>query len=102
MGGKQSASLSNRYVTPLGCITQYPLGPFGLQDEMRFSKRMGCRTIVTGARGPKNLTGNDLKLAVKDFGEKMKPHLKVAEEMNVTVAIENPENSLINSPDSMK
>ena len=44
---------------------------------------MGCRTIVTGARGPNNLTGNDLKLAVKDFGEKMKPHLKVAEEMNV-------------------
>ena len=40
--------------------------------------------------------------AVADFLEKMKPHLAVAEETGVTIAIENHASSLIESPDSMK
>ena len=59
----------------LGCLTQYKLGPFALQDEMRLAQRLGCRTIVTGARGPRGLQGSELKRAVADFAEQMKPHL---------------------------
>ena len=86
----------------LGCITQYKLGPFGLQEEMKFAQRFGCQTIVSGAVGPQKLVGSELKSAVKNFIEQMKPHVAVAEETGVTIAIENHGNSLIRSPDSMK
>ncbi len=85
-----------------GCITQYKLGPFGLAEEMKLAKRFACPTIVTGGVGPKGLTGADLKRAVSDFVEKMKPHLATAEECGVTIAIENHANNLIESPDSLK
>ncbi|MGB0595748.1 MAG: methionine-R-sulfoxide reductase [Rubripirellula sp.] len=86
----------------LGCLTQYKLGPFGLQSEMRLAGRLGCRTIVTGGKGPRGLEGSELKRAVGDFVEQMKPHLEVAEQTGVTIAIENHANNLIQSPDSMK
>ena len=98
---KFSAMLKQHEIT-LGCITQYKLGPFGLQDEMRLAQRFGCQTIVTGGRGPAGLKGNDLKASVQDFIEKMKPHLEVAEETGVTIAVENHGNNLIESPDSLK
>ena len=86
----------------LGCITQYKLGPFGLQDEMRLAQRLGGETIVTGGSGPRGLKGSELKAAVATFIEKMKPHLEVARETGQTIAIENHANSLIESPDSLK
>ncbi len=102
LGDQTFASLLRQNQTTLGCITQYLLGPFRLQDEMRYAKRFGCKTIVTGAVGPKGLTGKELKTAVRKFAERMKPHLAVAEESGVTIAIENHGNNLIESPDSMK
>ena len=102
LGHGQFAGLLARYDVPLGCITQYRLGPFGLQDEMRIAARFQCKTIVTGGNGPKGLEGSELKYAVSRFIEKMKPHLAVAETMGVTVAIENHSNNLIQSPDSLK
>lgn len=102
LGEELFASLLSRHNVSLGCITQYKLGPFGLQDEMRLAQRLGCRTIVTGGAGPKNLTGSELKRAVANFLEKMKPHLEIAEETGVTIAIENHGNNLIDSPDSLK
>ena len=56
---------------------------------MRLAQRFGCRTIVTGGRGPVGLKGSELKAGVTGFVEKMKPHLAVAEETGVTIAIEN-------------
>ncbi|MBX3411456.1 MAG: sugar phosphate isomerase/epimerase [Pirellulales bacterium] len=102
LGEERFAQLLQRHDVTLVCITQYPLGPFGLQDEMRLAARLGCRTIVTGAKGPKGLTGTELKQAVGEFVEQMKPHLAVAEETGVTIAIENHAHSLIESPDSLK
>ena len=102
MGEELFASLLQKHDVSLGCITQYKLGPFGLQNEMRVAQRLGCQTIVTGGSGPRNLTGADLKKAVGDFLEKMKPHLEVAEQTGVTIAIENHGNNLIDSPDSLK
>ena len=102
MGEVRFAALLKEHGVELGCITQYTLGPFGLQEEMRLAHRLGCRTIVTGARGPKDFTGPALKKGVGDFVEQMKPHLAVAEEAGITIAIENHGNSLIESPDSLK
>ena len=102
MGEDAFLELLSKHNVSLGCITQYKLGPFGLQDEMRLAKRLGCRTMVTGGKGPKGLQGDDLKAAVGKFVEQMKPHLAIAEETGVTIAIENHGNNLIQSPDSMK
>ncbi|MFW6171710.1 MAG: sugar phosphate isomerase/epimerase family protein [Planctomycetota bacterium] len=102
MGERKFAALLDRHNVSLGCITQYKLGPFGLQEEMRLAQRLGCHTMVTGGRGAKGLRGSELKAAVAQFIEKMKPHLAVAEETGVTIAIENHGNNLIESPDSLK
>ena len=102
LGEDKFAQMLEQHKVTLGCITQYKLGPFGLKDEMRLAKRMGCHTIVTGGKGPRGLKGNELKAAVRTFVEQMKPHLAVAEATQVTIAIENHANNLIESPDSMK
>ncbi len=102
MGEAKFKALLANHKTTLGCITQYKLGPFGIREEMRLAQRLGCTTIVCGARGPHSLKGTELKAAVKTFIEQMKPHLAVAEETGVTIAIENHARSLIESPDSMK
>lgn len=102
MGEEKFAELLAKHDVSLGCITQYPLGPFRLQEEMRLAQRFGCPTMVTGGAGPKDLKGSELKAAVREFVEKMKPHLEVAAECGVTIAIENHGNNLIDSPDSLK
>ena len=102
VGEDRFAEMLKSHGIRLGCITQYKLGPFGLQDEMRLAQRLGCSTIVAGSRGPKGTTGSELKVAVGRFVEQMKPHLAVAEATGITIAIENHSSSLIQSPDSMK
>ncbi len=102
LGEELFAAMLKKHNIALGCITQYKLGPFGLQEEMKLAARLGCRTIVTGGSGPKGLIGSELKAAVAAFVEKMKPHLAIAEETGVTIAIENHGNNLIDSPDSLK
>ena len=102
LGEDAFAGLLKDHGVTLGCITQYKLGPFGLREEMRLAQRLGCRTIVTGGEGPKGLQGDDLKQAVATFVEKMRPHLELAEETGVRVAIENHASNLIDSPDALK
>ncbi|MBL9123848.1 MAG: sugar phosphate isomerase/epimerase [Planctomycetaceae bacterium] len=102
LGEEKFAALLRQHGLALGCITQYPLGPFKLQDEMRLARRLGCRMIVCGGEGPRGLTGSELKGAVTQFVEKLKPHLAVAEETGVTLALENHAHNLIESPDSLK
>lgn len=102
MGEEKFVELLEKNNVKLGCITQYPLGPFGLQKEMRVAQRLGCRMMVTGGQGPKGLKGKELKAAVAKFVERLKPHLAVAEETGVTIAIENHANNIIDSPDSLR
>ncbi len=102
LGEEKFAALLKQHQVSLGCITQYKLGPLGLRDEMKLAQRLGCNTIVTGAVGPKDAKGAELKKAVATFIEQLKPHLAIAEESGVTISIENHANNLIDSPDSMK
>lgn len=83
-------------------LTRYDLGPFGLEPELAAARRLGATTIVTGARGPKALTGAELKGAVATFAEQLKPHADAAAGAGVTIAIENHGASLIDSPDSIR
>lgn len=95
-------SLLERHQVKVGCLTQYPLGPYGLKDEMLLARRLGCSLIVTSGDGPKGLAGAELKKAVAAFVEKMRPHLEVAEETGVTIAIENHANDLFEAADALR
>ena len=102
MGSDEFAALLKEHQVKLGIVTRYDLGPFALQKEMRFIKKLGGSMIICGASGPRGLKGRQLKSAVADFIEKMKPHINVAEKVGIVVGIENHANSLIESTDSMK
>jgi len=102
IGEEKFSGLLKRYEVSLGCISQYKLGPLKLENEMRLAQRLGCGMIVTNAVGPTKLSGSALKQAISQFIETMKPHVALAEETGVTIAIENHHNNLIDSPDSMK
>lgn len=86
----------------LGCLTHYDLGPYRLGEELPVAQRFGCPLIVCGGSGPAGLEKGPLRQAVKTFAEKMRPHLELASEHGVTIAIENHGNNLIDSPDSLK
>lgn len=102
LGEARFAELLRQNQVSLGCITQFPLGPFRLEHEMRLAQRFGCPTIVTGAEGPKPRKGSELKAAVRQFVDRLGPQLDLAAECGVTLAIENHANNLIESPDSLK
>ena len=102
MGCERFAAMLRQHQIELGIITRYDLGPFGLQDEMQVLKKLGGSMVICGGRGPKNLKGQALKTAVREFVKKMKPHVDAAERLGVTIGIENHANSLIDSPDSIR
>ena len=86
----------------LSCLTQYKLGPFGLNDEMALAERLGCSLIVTGAVGPKGLTGDALRRGVDEFMTKMRDPLARAADHGVTIAIENHGGGLMDSAESVR
>ena len=102
MGHDAFGALLEKHGVKLGCLTRYDLGPFKLAEELKVAKRLGCRVIMTGAHGPKGLRGDDLKKAVAQFAEAMKPHCAEAEKAGVTIAIENHGNGLMESMDSIR
>ena len=102
MGHQAFADLLDRHNVRLGISTRFDLGPFGLQEEMSFAGQLGATLLVTGSKGPKDLKGDDLRAAVKEFADLLRPHLSAAEAAGVRLAIENHGSALIESPDSMK
>ena len=102
MGNAAFAALLATHGVGLGISTRFDLGPFGLEEEMAFAQEFGASLIVTGSTGPKNLTGEELRAAVADFAEGLKPHIATAEKHGITISIENHGSALIESPDSMR
>jgi len=102
MGHDEFARLLEAHDVRLGMTTRYDLGPFGLEDEMKVLKRFGGLLIVAGSEGPRDVSGSEAKAAVKEFVEKMKPHVAAAEEAGVTIGIENHARALIATPDSIR
>jgi sugar phosphate isomerase/epimerase len=102
LGHEKVAELLAKHRVKLAVSTRYDLGPFKLQDEMAVVKKFGGSVIVTGGGGPVGLTGAELKKAVREFVEKLKPHLARAAELGISIAIENHGRNLIDSPDSLR
>ena len=102
MGIEAFAALLKKHQVRLGILTHYDLGPFRLQDEMKIARQLGGKMLICGGKGPKNLTGQALKAAVKEFAEQLKPHVDQAREHGIIIGIENHANNLIELPDSMR
>ena len=102
MGNDAFAALLATHGVGLGISTRFDLGPFGLEEEMAFAREFGASLIVTGSKGPKGLVGEELRAAVADFAEALKPHIAAAEKHDITISIENHGSALIETPDSMK
>ncbi len=102
MGDEAFAALLEKNHTRLGVSTRYPLGPMKLQDEMVWLKKLGGRMVVCGSSGPKNPVGAEAKAAMQKFMEDMKPHVAKAEELGVTIAIENHANTALYHPDALR
>ena len=102
MGNDAFAALLATHGVGLGISTRFDLGPFGLEEEMAFVREFGTSLIVTGSKGPKGLVGEELRAAVADFAEGLKPHIAAAEKHDITISIENHGSALIETPDSMK
>ena len=102
MGNAAFAALLATHGVGLGISTRFDLGPFGLEEEMAFAQEFGASLIVTGSTGPKGLAGEELRAAVSDFAEGLKPHIAAAEKHGITISIENHSSALIESPDSMR
>ena len=102
MGNERFSALLRQYQIKLGIITRYDLGPFNLQNEMQVVKELGGSTVISGSPSVKNLKDQALKAVVRKFIEKMKPHVEAAEQIGITIGIENHANSLIASVDSIK
>jgi sugar phosphate isomerase/epimerase len=102
MGHEKMMELLAKHGVKLAVSTRYNTGPFKLEDEMPVLKKFGGSVLVADGKGPAHLEGGELKKAVRDFVEKLKPGLAKAGELGLTIAIENHGNSLIESPDSIR
>lgn len=102
MGHERFAELLAKHRVRVGIFTRYDLGPLRLQEEMEIAARYGARLVVCASGGPRELRGDELKDAVRNFARQLEPHLRQAERHNITVGIENHGGSLINSPDSIR
>ena len=105
MGDEAFQKLLAKSKASISVSTCYPLGPFRQDKELRWVKKNGGVMTVCGsgrmgkANNPK---GAEAKVQVKAFFEKLKPHYELAEELGVTMAIENHKNSMLSSPDSIR
>jgi sugar phosphate isomerase/epimerase len=102
MGHESALALFEKHKAKPGVFTRYPLGPFGLQDEMKIAKKFGVEVLVCGSTGPSEPSGAEAKAGVRVFLEKMKPHVASAEEHGVTIAVENHDKQLFYHPDSLR
>jgi sugar phosphate isomerase/epimerase len=102
MGHEKFAELLDKHNVELGMTTRYDLGPFGLQDEMKVLRKFGGRLVISGSKGPRDVSGDEAKRAVKQFIDQMKPHVEAAEELGVVIGIENHGHALLSTPDSIR
>ncbi len=104
IGDDAFQKLLKKHQTKMSVSTCYPLGPFRQDEEMRWAKKNGGAMTVcgSGGMGPKDPVGKEARRQMKAFFEKLKPHYELAEELGVTMAIENHKNSMLSSPDSIR
>jgi sugar phosphate isomerase/epimerase len=103
MGYDKFGELLQRNDVKLAATTRFDLGPFKLQEEIRFLRKFGGRVIVVGSlKDSRGMKSAALRVEIEKFVEQVKPQLSAAGEAGVTVAIENHASTLIESPDAIR
>jgi len=104
MGDEACMALLAKHDAKISISTCYPLGAFGLQEEMDWLKQYGGKVIVTGAinHPVPEPSGQDAKQAVLDLLEQMKPHVAKAEETGIIIALENHSKQVLYHPDAIR
>jgi sugar phosphate isomerase/epimerase len=92
--------LLQRHNVKLGSFTCFKYGIFDMQGEMQLVRDLGGDLVICNSRGPKDLTGDELKAEVKKFADQMRPHVEHAEQVGVTIGVENHSGGLISSTES--
>ncbi len=100
LGVGRVRKLLDAHDVKLGSFTCFKFGIFNMQEEMRLVKQLGGDMVICNTGGPKDLTGDDLKAAVQDFADELRPHVEVAEDLGITIGIENHSGGLVSSPES--
>ncbi|WP_437222859.1 sugar phosphate isomerase/epimerase family protein [Planctomicrobium sp. SH661] len=99
LGHSQFRRLLQENDVKLGMTTRYDLGPFKLADEIEFVHQLGGRMIVTGAPSCQTPATRE---QIEKFVRDLQPHVQLAEQKGVILAIENHSNSLLHTPDSLR
>jgi len=102
LGEEAFVALLKKHGARVGSSTRYPLGPFKIQEEMAWVKKHGGDLVICGCAPAKDPAGEAAKSAIKKFLEDMKPHVAKAEELGVTIAIENHIGQVLQHPDSLR
>ena len=97
MGLDRFRELLDQHHVELGAITRYDLGPRRIDREMPTLQQLGGRLIVSGAG-----RGEPTKAGVQKFVAQLRPQIELAEELGLTIGIENHAHSLIHSLDSIR
>lgn len=99
MGHAAFRRLLDEHDVALYMTTRYDLGPFRLHDELQFVHDFGGKVIVTGAERSR---GDTLDERMRAFVAAMQPHVARAEELGVTIAIENHSSTLLDTPEAVR
>lgn len=102
MGTSAFAALLAEHQVRLGSFTCFRHGIFQMQSEMELVQELGGDMVICNSGGPKNLAGAELAVEVGRFAEKLKPHVEFAEQIGITIGVENHSGGLISSPDSIR
>lgn len=86
----------------LGSFTCFKYGLFNMRGEMELVQRLGGDLAICNSGGPKDLTGDELRSAVGEFAEKLRPEVVHAEDVGVVLGLENHSGGLISSPESIR
>lgn len=100
MGEEAFLNLLKDNKVQLGSFTCFKYGIFNMQPEMELVKRLGGDMVICNTSKPKD--ESDLKSEIVKFAEQMKPHIEFAENLGITIGVENHGGGLINTPDSIR
>jgi sugar phosphate isomerase/epimerase len=100
MGPAAFRELLQQNHVKLGSFTCFKYGIFDMQGEMQLVKDLGGDLVICNSRGPKGLAGDELKAEVKKFADQLRPHVEHAEQVGITVGVENHSGGLISSTES--
>ncbi len=102
LGEERFLELLSAHDVRLGSVTCFQLGIFNMQEEMELVKRLGGDLVICNTPKPRGLQPGELKAAVREFADRLRPHVEFAADVGVRIGVENHRGGIIHSPDSQR